>query len=86
MFLGGITLASVATTISSFPHTTTMVKSNNQNKLYATNARPSGLQAISTSAGESPDSLNLISRASSRAGKCIHPKGRSHACRTVRCS
>jgi len=41
--------------------------------------------AISTNAGEFPDSLNLISRASSRVGKCIHPKGCSCARRTVRC-
>ena len=54
-----------------------MVKSNTQNKLYATNARPPGPQATPTSVGESPDSLNLISRASSRAGKRVHPRGRS---------
>ena len=61
-----------------------MVKSNIQNKSYATNARPPGPQAISTSVGESPDSLNLISCASSRAGKRVHSKGRSRARRTVR--
>ena len=61
-----------------------MVKSNIQNKSYATNARPSGPQAISTSVGESSDLLNLISRASSRAGKRVHPRGRSRARRTVR--
>ena len=70
--------------IPSFPLTTTMVKSNIQNKSYATNACPPGPQAISTSVGESPDLLNLISRASSRAGKRIHPRGRSRARRTVR--
>ena len=37
-----------------------------------------------TSVGESPDSLNLISRTSSRASKRIHPRGRSRARRTVR--
>ena len=63
-----------------------MVKSNIQNKSYATNARPPGPQTTSTSVGESPDSLNLISRASSRAGKCVHPRGCSRARRTVRCS
>ena len=41
-------------------------------------------QATSTSVGESPDSLNLISHASSRASKRVHPRGRSCACCTVR--
>ena len=59
-----------------FPLTITMVKSNIQNKSSATNARPPGPQATPTSVGEFPDSLNLISCASSRAGKCIHPRGR----------
>ena len=63
-----------------------MVKSNIQNKSFATNACPPGPQATPTSVGESPDSLNLISHASSRAGKRVHPKGHSHARRTVRCS
>ena len=70
--------------ISSFPLTITIVKPNIQNKSSATNARPPGPQATSTSVGESPDSLNLISRASSRAGKYVHPRGCSHARRTVR--
>jgi len=70
--------------ISSFPVTTTIVKSNIQNKLSATNAHLLGPQATSTSVGESLDSLNLISWASSRAGKCVHPKGHSHAYRTIR--
>ena len=61
-----------------------MVKSNIQNKSYAINARPPGPQATPTSIGESPDSLNLISRTSSRAGKRVHPRGRSRARRTVR--
>ena len=61
-----------------------MVKSNIQNKLSATNARPSGPQATPTSVGESSDSLNLISRAGSRAGKRVHPRGYSRARRTVR--
>ena len=61
-----------------------MIKSNIQNKSYATNARPSGPQATPTSVGESLDSLNLISRASSRADKCVHPRGRSCACRTIK--
>ena len=72
--------------ISFFSLTTTIVKSNIQNKLSATNARPPGPQATSTSVGESLNSLNLISHASSRAGKCVHPRGHSHACCTIRCS
>jgi len=72
--------------ISSFSLITTMVKLNNQNKLYATNARSSGPQATSTSVGESPDLLNLISHASSRADKHIHPRKRSRTRFTVRCS
>ena len=70
--------------IPSFSLTTTMVKSNTQNKSSATNAHPFGPQATSTSVSEFPDSLNIISCASSRAGKHVHPKGRSCACRTVR--
>jgi len=61
-----------------------MVKSNIQNKSFATNACPPGPQATPTSVGESSDLLNLISRTSSRAGKCVHFKGRSRARRTVR--
>ena len=61
-----------------------MVKSNTQNKPYATNARPPGPQATPTSVGESPNSLNLISRAGSRAGKHVYPRGCSRARHTVR--
>ena len=61
-----------------------MVKPNIQDKSYATNAHPPGPQATPTSVGESPDLLNLISRASSRAGKCVHPRGRSRARCTVK--
>ena len=68
----------------SFPLTTTIVKLNTQNKSYATNAHPPGPQATSTSVGEFPDSLNLISRASSRAGKRVHSRGCSRARCTVR--
>ena len=63
-----------------------MVKSNNQNKSYAANTCPPGPQATPTSIGESPDLLNFISHASSKAGKHVHPKGRFCACHTVRCS
>ena len=62
-----------------------MVKSNIQNKSFATNACPPGPQATPTSVGESPDSLNLISHASSRASKRVHPRGRSRARRTIKC-
>jgi len=61
-----------------------MVKSNNQNKLYATNARLPGPQATTTSVGESSDLLNLIFCASSRAGKRVHSRGCSRARHTVR--
>ena len=63
-----------------------MVKSNNQNKLYATNVCPPGPQATATSVGESPDSLNLISHTSSRASKHVYPREYSCAHRTVRYS
>ena len=60
----------------SLPLTTTMVnlkipKNSNKNPTL-----PSGLQDISQHVGESPDSLNLISRTSSRAGKQVHSKER----------
>ena len=45
---------------------------------------PLAPQATPTSVGESPDSLNLISHASSRTGKRVHPRGHSCAHRTVR--
>ena len=61
-----------------------MVKSNIQNKSYATNAHPPGPQATPTSVGESPGLLNLIFRASSRASKRIHPRGCFRARHTVR--
>ena len=61
-----------------------MVKSNIQNKSFATNACPPGPQATPTSVGESPDSLNLISHTSSRAGKRIHPREHSRTRRTIK--
>jgi len=61
-----------------------MVKSNIQNKSFATNACFSSLQATFTSIGESLDSLNLISCTSFRTGKRVHPKEHSHACCIVR--
>ena len=63
-----------------------MVKSNIQNKSSVTNAHPPGPQATSTSVGESPDALNLISHTSSRAGKHVYSRECFCACRIVRCS
>jgi len=61
-----------------------MVKSKNPIKSTAISARPPGPQTISPSVGESPDSLNLIPRSSSRAGKRAHPRGHSGIYNTVR--
>ena len=61
-----------------------MVKSNIQNKSYATNTRSPGPQATFTSVGEFLDLLNLISHTSSRASKCVHPRGHSHARCTIK--
>ena len=70
--------------IPSFFLTTTIVKPDIQNKFYTTNAHPPGTQVTSTSVGEFSDSLNLISCASSRAGKHVHPRECSCTYRTVR--
>ena len=59
----------------SFSITTIMVKPNIQNKLSATNTHPLSSQTILSSTGESSDSLNIISYTSSRAGKCVYPRG-----------
>ena len=61
-----------------------MVKSNIPNKSFAFRAYPPDPQAIPPSVGESPDSLNLFSHSSSRAGKRIHRRGRSRERRIVR--
>jgi len=61
-----------------------MVKPNTQNKLSAANTHPIGPQAISSSTGEFPDLLNVISYTSSRAGKCIYPRGHSYTYCTVK--
>ena len=45
-----------------------------------------GLQDSSQHVGESPDSLNLLSRASSRAGKQVHSRGRPQTCHIARYS
>jgi len=47
---------------------------------------PPGLQNSSQHVGESLDSLNLISRTSSRAGKQVHSRGRPQTRRIARCS
>ena len=64
--------------------TTTMVnpkipKNSNKNPTL-----PPGLQDSSQHVGESPDSLNLISRTSSRAGKRVHSRERPQTCRIAR--
>ena len=61
-----------------------MVKPNTQNKLSAANTHPIGPQAISSSTGEFPDLLNVISHTSSRAGKCIYPRGHLYTYCTVK--
>jgi len=47
---------------------------------------PPGPQDSSQHVGESPDSLNLISRTSSRAGKQVHSRGRPQTRCIARCS
>ena len=61
---------------TSLPLTTTMVNSKNPNKLIKSPTLPPGIQDSSNGMGESPDSLNLLSRASSRFGKQVHSRGR----------
>ena len=45
---------------------------------------PPGIQDSSQHIGESPDSLNLLSRTSSRAGKRVHSRGRPQTHRIAR--
>ena len=66
--------------------TTIMVNSKNLSKLIKNPTLPPGLQDSSKGIGESPDSLNLLSRASSRAGKQVHSRGRPQTRRIARCS
>ena len=56
-----------------------MINSKNLNKLIVNPTLSPGLQDSSNGMGESPDSLNILSRASSRAGKQVHTRGRSQA-------
>jgi len=58
-----------STSFTSFPLTATIVNPKNQEKSLTITTLPPGFQNSSNSVGESPDSLNLFSRASSRAGK-----------------
>ena len=60
----------------SFPLTTTMVNSKILNKSLKNPTLPPGIQDSSQCVGESPDSLNLLFRTSSRAGKRVHSRGR----------
>ena len=55
--------------ITFLPLTTTMVNLKIPNKSIKNPTLPPGLQDSSKGIGESLDSLNLLSRASSRAGK-----------------
>ena len=58
------------------PLTTTMVSSKNPNKSSKNPALPPGLQDSFQHVGEPSDSSNLLSRASSRAGKWVYLRGR----------
>ena len=62
--------------LSSLPLTTTMVNLKNPNKLIKSPILPPGIQDSSQCVGKSPDSLNLLSRTSSRAGKQVHSRRR----------
>ena len=66
------------------PLTTTMVNSKIPNKLIKNPTLPPGLQDSSKGIGESLDSLNLLSRASSRAGKRVHSRERPQTRRIAR--
>ena len=53
-----------------------MVNSKILNKSSKNSTLPPSLQNSSKCVGESPDSLNLLSRTSSRAGKRVHSRRR----------
>ena len=61
-----------------------MVNSKNPNKLIKNPTLPSGPQDSLKDIGESPDSLNMLSRASSRAGKQVYLRRRSQTHHTAR--
>jgi len=62
--------------LTSLPLTTTMVNPKISKNSIKTPTLPPGLQDSSQHVGESPNSLNLLSRTSSRAGKQVHSRGR----------
>ena len=66
--------------------TTTMVNLKNPNKSLKNLVLSLGLQDSSQCVGEFPDSSDLLSRASSRAGKWVHSRGRPQTCHIARCS
>ena len=70
----------------SLPLTTIMVNSKILNKSLKNPTLPPGLQDSSKGIGDSPNSLNLLSRASFRAGKQVHSRERPQTCRIARCS
>jgi len=63
-----------------------MVNLKNPSKLIKNPTLPPSIQDSSQCVGESPDSLNLLSRASSRAGKRVHSRGRPQTRCIARCS
>ena len=71
---------------TSLPLTTTMVNSKNPNKSIKSPILSPGIQDSSQHVGESPDSLNLLSRTSSRAGKRVHSRGRPQTYCIAKCS
>ena len=62
------------------PLTTTMVNSKIPKNSIKNPILSSGLQNSSQLIDGSPDSLNILSRASSIAGKQVHPRGRFQTC------
>ena len=63
-----------------------MVNSKILNKSIKNPTLLSGIQDSSKCVGESPDSLNLLFRTSSRAGKRVHSRERLQTCYIARCS
>ena len=71
---------------TSLPLTTTIVNPKIPKNSNKNSTLPPGLQDSSQHAGESPDSLNLISRTSSRASKRVHSRERPQTRHIARCS
>ena len=63
-----------------------MVNPKNPKKSLTITTLPPKSQNSSNSVGESSDSLNLLARASSRAGKWVHSRWRSYTYYIARCS